>query len=1014
MKFLWYLVSGCAILASGLNAFSKTVYVDRGEWMSPEVSQRCRLPMKAHFQTDSPVLSLNGIWKFELLDSPDAGTPDFIKPSFNDGFWKNMPVPCMWEIHGLFDPVYRNIGYPWCGRFKVSPPFVPDQENYVGRYRRKFMIDKTWKGRDIILSIGSAVSNVRVWVNGKDVGYSEDSKLSADFDITEYVRYGENVICLEVMRWCDGTYLEDQDYWRMSGIARDVTITARPESRIDDIRVRASANGLFSIESVLTKGVKSVVYTISRQGEPDLVLKSLDGNASGVIANPALWSAESPELYHLKAETRGTSKPEVIELDFGFRDVAVKDGQLLVNGQPVLLKGVNRHEFSEDKGYVVSREDMIRDIKVMKQLNINAVRTCHYPDDPLWYDLCDKYGLYVIAEANIESHGMGYGANTLAIDPRFADAHMQRVQRAVQRDINHPSVIIWSLGNEAGNGENFYRAYDWVKSFDPTRPVQYERAVKDRNTDIYCPMYSSPHDCETYLLSNPSRPLILCEYSHGRGNCMGNLKDYWDLVRKYPLFQGGFIWDFADEALRRVVFDDSGTDHVWVYGGEFENDDQKDICGNCEGIVAADRTFHSHAWEVAHQYRPIITYSDPESAAFGVFNIFNENFFTGLEKYRLEWEVIHNGDVCKSGVMDDLEVEPRHTARVDLDFNAFDFAKGGDLYLNVRYVLKNDDGLLEAGHEIAHDQMLIFESVPSFVFKGGKTYVEAQGDDLHFTGKLSNGTKWDITFDGEDGFLSSYKVGDREFLQSSLRPAFGRAVTEKDLVRMRESQIENWFDPPYRVKSRGLYPGCKWRVVYDMKWLGELEIIYYVNADASIEVEEHLYDVVTDIPLMRFGMELSMSGKYSDIEFYGRGPHANYPDRNSSEMMGHYIQRVEDQFDYTYPRPQESGAHSDLRWFRILDRQGKGLEFMSADFFMASAMPFSWREYGIRDGAPKHSLEMRKFVHEGNREEGVTWVNVDLRQAGLGGVNQWSHPLLSKYDLPAQPYTFKFAIRPLL
>ena len=1014
MKYSRLIAAGMALMlclpCPAAKKGSKGVFAGKGDGLTPEVSQRKREPMRAYFHTDSPQLSLDGMWKFKLFDSPDARSLDFFKTSFNDAFWRDFPVPGIWEMEGLFDPVYVNIGYPWHNmNVRVEPPFVPDQGNYVGQYRRTFRLDSRWKGSQVFLHIGAATSNVGVWVNGEEVGYSEDSKLEACFDITEKVRSGENLIALEVFRWCDGTWLEDQDYWRMSGIARSVWLEARPKDRVDDLRIIAHADGSFTIEAELTENVKYVDYTISRDGTPLWTSHSLDGKASGILRNPALWTAETPNLYHLEARTPYSKKAfETIGLDFGFRDVAVSKGQLLVNGQPVLIKGVNRHEFSEKGGPIVTEEDMIRDIRVMKSLNINTVRTCHYPDDPRWYELCDRYGLYVIAEANIESHGMGYGEKSLARNPRFEAPHLERVSRAVRRDVNHPCIIVWSLGNEAGYGPNIEKCYYWVKRFDTTRPVQYERAELEYATDIYCPMYATPAQCEAYLDTNPDRPLILCEYAHGRGNTMGGLKDYWNLVTSYSKFQGGCIWDFADQAIPR-----KGEDgREWLaYGGEYPFDDAFDICGNCEGIVAADRSWHTHAHEVAHIYRNILTYADPNDAGFGRFQVFNDYFFTGLEKYRLEWELMADGRVLLDGRINDLDVSPQHTKRFDLDFNAYEIASvSQDIYLNVRYFLKEDDGLLPGGTEVAHDQILINEAVPSFVFKGGDTFVNEKGSDLVFEGRTPERIPWEIRFDVNTGAVRSYMVGGVQYLSEPIVPCFGRALTEKDRVYVMLHASGEWLYPEFKIKSMGLYPGCKLRIVLEAIGLGELDMLYYINADGTMEVEEKLRKVTAVSPMLRFGMEFAMPERFNRIDFYGLGPFPNYPDRQAAAMMGHYVQKVADQFDWSYPRPQECSTHGGLRWFKVLDESGQGLEFAAKDKFSASALPFPRREYDLSRGGYAHASELKQAVEDREAGSGATWIHLDGVQMGVGFVHDWAPA--PDCQVPAGDYTFQYIIRP--
>ena len=558
MKFhIWAFLSVALV-------FSQKSYADSEipAWQDPNVVEINRYPMTATFDVGGQKLSLNGMWDFKWYEKPADRETGFFKMGYDIAGWNTMPVPGLWELNGYGDPLYVNIGYPWRRWHKNTPPFVPSERNHVGQYRRTFCLDKSWDGKDIFLHIGSATSNVRVWINGKEVGYSEDSKLEARFDITRYVKSGENLIALEIFRWCDGTYLEDQDFFRFTGLARDTYVLSREKKRLEDINVVASADGKASIMIEVTKGVTAVDIEILEPSGKSVASERLPVNPTSVsdrrlpvvttvleVPQPKLWSAETPWLYTLKvASYDRKDQTETTEIEIGFRDVKIVGGQLLVNGKPVLIKGVNRHEINPYKGYIVSEEDIVKDILIMKQLNINAVRTSHYPNDPLWYSLCDRYGLYVIDEANIESHGMGYGGLTLAKDPQFEYAHLERNRRMLRRDFNHPSIITWSLGNEAGNGPNFVKAYQMMKELDGTRPVQYERAEHETNTDVFCPMYLNYEKSEKYVANNPAKPLIQCEYAHAMGNSMGGLKEYWDLIRKYPSYQGGYIWDFVDHS----------------------------------------------------------------------------------------------------------------------------------------------------------------------------------------------------------------------------------------------------------------------------------------------------------------------------------------------------------------------------------------------------------------------------------------------------------------------------------
>ena len=1014
------------------------------DWQNPNVFEINRMPMRASFVTDQQqTLSLNGLWKFHFNGTIEGRLRGFQAPAYDDSSWDDIPVPGLWEFSGYADPMYLNIGYPWRGHYTNNPPFPATEHNYVGQYRRRVTIDPAWIGKQICLNIGSATSNVRVWVNGKMVGYSEDSKLEARFDLTKYLKAGENLIALEIFRWCDGTYLEDQDFWRFAGIARGVEIYTREPERLEDVHVTADMQGRMTIDANVTKGIVQVDFDVVNAAGN--IVKSFTAKPSGgkvllegKVDRPALWSAEEPNLYTLKVRASGKKGlMESTSIDFGFRTVTIENVQLLVNGQPVLIKGVDRHELDATKGYIVSEEDMIRDIRIMKELNINAVRTCHYPDDPRWLSLCDRYGLYVVDEGNIESHGMGYkDGETLAQNPLFAAAHLIRDQRMVYRDFNHPSVIIWSLGNEAGNGPNFKACYEWIKSYDPSRPVQYERALldnltSDTNTDIYCPMYESPVDDAKYL-RHADKPLIQCEYAHAMGNSMGAFREYWDLIRSHPSYQGGFIWDFADQALR-VPSQAPGTDHIYAFGGDFNAYDPSDGSFNCNGIIAADRSFHPHAYEVRYQYRNILTFPGPRP---GVVRIVNEFFFRNLERYRLLWDMEADGIKVRSGVVEHLDIAPQAGATLDLGIGPL--PEGKVLTLNVHYVLKAQDGLLPAGHEVAYDQIVLREEAPEtptvpegLAHRSGNTF---SGTFTH-PGTLSPRTAtWEAVFDASTGALSSYKVDGVALLSEPVLPCFDRAQVENDLGAALHLELAAWRNltlQPERMEVReeaGHY-------VLESRFApiaGAAGVVvrYDIYADGSITVTESMLDAggLSKLPpLFRFGMAFAMPGRFSELDFFGLGPWENYPDRQSSALLGRYRQHVNEQYNYSYVRTQESGAHGGLRWLRLLDEGGNGLEVTAAKPFSASALPLSLRDLDViyndpdpahknhnnQFGAARHSLELKGKALEDQRTLGNTYVHIDQVQMGVGGVNSWGEWPLEQYRIPAAPRCFRFHLRPV-
>ena len=1043
-----------AALAAGFSSAA----ADMQDWQNPAVNQRNRLPMSTTFETGGLNLSLNGMWKFNWNETADSRPMDFFGISYNDEAWDEIPVPGLWELHGYGDPLYLNIGYAWRGHYENNPPYPAMEHNYVGQYRRTFVIDGEWAGKDIFLHIGSATSNVRVWVNGKEVGYSEDSKLEARFDITKYVKVGENLIALEIFRWCDGTYLEDQDFFRFSGLARDVYVYSREKKRLENIRFNGSASGDAALYAEVTKGVTSVEFSIMDPAGNEVASTMVNVNARNLSENglpcveaalkvPSVkqWTAETPWLYTLKvASYDKKGKTESTSVQVGFRTVEIVGGQLLVNGQPVLIKGVNRHEMNPYKGYVVSEADMVQDILIMKQLNMNAVRTCHYPDDPLWYSLCDKYGLYVIDEANIESHGMGYDERTLAKEPMYEQAHLERIRRMVQRDFNHPSVIIWSLGNEAGDGPNFDKGYAMVKEMDQSRPVHYERTFdyKDGrnspNTDIACPMYFRYEKCEEYVLSNPTKPLIQCEYAHAMGNSMGGFKEYWDLVRKYPQYQGGFIWDFVDQAQKWPVDPACGSDHVFIYGGDMNDYDPSDNSFCCNGVIAADRTLHPHAYEVAYQYRSILTSADSAEAFDGKVDVYNENFFIDLSRYMMEWDVEVDGVRVLAGIVPSLKVSPQETVKVDLGFDESAVAEAcgsadlseHDVYLNVRYVLKKADGLLPAGTEVAYDQLTLNEAaVKPFENASGLPVYEKDGDLVTFSGLMTYAgvlsdriLPWKAVFDASEGALAAYELGGRSLMAESLVPCFTRAATENDLGAKLDKKQAVWRFPELKLSSFDVEEsdGCYVvSVAYEpIAEAAAVSMKYFVYADGTIAAVESLKDagkLSECYALPRFGMQMAMPGEYSTLEYFGNGPFENYADRNSSALIGHYVQRVEDQYHYGYVRPQESGTKTGIKWMKILDDNGAGFEITSDVRFSASALPFSVEQLDVRTlgNDQAHSLELKSMAHENKRSLGKTYVNFDLRQMGLGCVNSWGAVPRPEYMIPAAEYDFFFILRPV-
>lgn len=1024
----------CCLAALGWAAIQAQTF---NEWRDPEVNSVNRSDMHTHYfayasadeakagvkEHSTNFMTLNGFWKFNRVRHADARPTDFYQVNFNDKGWDNLKVPAVWELNGYGDPIYVNVGYAWRNQYKNNPPYVPVENNHVGSYRKEIVVPADWKGKEIFAHFGSITSNMYLWVNGRYVGYSEDSKLEAEFNLTNYLKPGKNLIAFQVFRWCDGSYLEDQDFFRYSGVGRDCYLYAREKKYIRDIRVTPDLDsqykdGTLNI-TVNLKGNATIALNLTdSQGNP-VATTELKGN--GVlntdfsVPDPAKWTAETPNLYTLTATLKnGNNTIEVIPIKVGFRKIELKGGQILVNGQPVLFKGANRHEMDPDGGYVVSVERMIQDIKVMKQLNINAVRTCHYPDDNRWYDLCDQYGLYVVAEANIESHGMGYGDKTLAKNPDYAKAHLERNQRNLQRNFNHPSVIFWSLGNEAGMGPNFERCYTWIKNEDQSRAVQYEQAGTGEFTDIYCPMYAGYNWCERYSKDDQKqKPLIQCEYAHAMGNSQGGFKEYWDMVRKYPKFQGGFIWDFVDQSCHWKTKEGVA---IYGYGGDFNKYDASDnnFCDN--GLISPDRVPNPHAYEVGYFYQNIWT--TPADIAKGEINIYNENFFCDLSGYYLEWQLLADGEVLQTGIVSDLKVSPQETAKLQLPLDIENIPSGTELLLNVSYKLKSAETLLAAGTTIAYNQLSIRGyKAPELSLKNKRssniaiTVPDFQDNDWKYL--IVNGENFTIEFNKHTGYLCRYDVNDMPLMEngSALTPNFWRAPTDNDFGAKLQNKYAVWKNPDLKLISLKHAIENSQAVVraeYDMKAVdGKLFLTYTINNTGTVKVTQKMIadksKKVSD--MFRFGLQLRMPVTFTEIEYYGRGPGENYADRNNAAMIGKYRQTVEEQF-YPYIRPQETGTKTDVRWWRLLDISGRGLQFVADAPFSASALNYTIES--LDDGAGKdqrHSSEVEK--------SDFTNFCIDKVQMGLACVNSWGTLPLEKYRLPYQDYEFSFIMSPV-
>ena len=1019
-KKIYTICACCALLvtASSPAALHADVPPATAAWQDPLVNQQNRMPRRAvffAFESEQKALgdkthsvrymSMEGMWRFLFSRNHQQAPAKFYEQRYDDSEWTDFPVPGLFELNGYGDPVYKNIGYAWSTTFKSNPPYIGETNNYTGSYRRWFTLPKEWEGQKVFFHVGSATSNLQLWVNGHFVGYSEDSKVAAEFDITRYLRKGTNLIAMRVMRWCDGSYVEDQDFWRLTGICREVYLYATPKSHIEDVVIGQDfldGRGLLDIHVKIADSTGTTLEARLTDDSGSTVARGLHA----VVADAKPWTAETPNLYTLWLTLyRDTQLLEVVRLHVGFRHIEVSNGQLTVNGQPILIKGVNRHELDPDGGYEVSVERMIEDIRLMKQLNINAVRTCHYPDDPRWYDLCDKYGLYVTAEANLESHGMGYGDKTLAVRDDFTLMHIERNEGNVMTLRNHPSVIVWSLGNEAGYGPNFEKAYQWVKRTDATRPCQYEQAKTSGLTDIFCPMYYDYADCEQYASHTQQRPLIQCEYAHAMGNSLGGFKEYWELVRRYPCYQGGYIWDFADQGLR----DKSPVTgrEIFTYGGDYGRYPASDYNFNNNGLVSPDRRLNPHAYEVGYYYQDIwITSLIPED---GRLEVFNENFFRTLDDVELEWMVGDlTGTIAVGGCAPQQHLQIVDAALAKTIRRVMARNSDEEVTAQFRFRLKTPRPLQEQGQVVARQQFIL-RPYPFPTITEGDAPVATEETDSYVRLDAGGTT---MTVGKQTGWIDYLDVDGQPMLidRQSVTPEFWRAPTDNDYGAGLPREMSVWRHPQMTLTQVSA-TGNRVVSVFELPAVrGTLTMTYTLQSSGEVTVRQQLavspQDSVSD--MFRFGVQLQMPRQYAEVTYYGRGPIENYVDRHSSQFLGVYHRSVADEY-YPYVRPQESGNHTDVRWFAVHDATGRGLEFYSNAPMEASALHFLTDD--LDDGAVKEKPWGR---HSGDLvERPLTQVHIQQRQYGLGCVNSWGAKPLEAYRLPCRDYDFTFVIRPV-
>lgn len=1070
--FVTLSMAGLAMVAFGarkpkaaIKSSVKTVAIQQPtftEWHDLQVNEINRLPLHTmHFAYDPNdfpgtgaeyldkkksmnYLSLEGTWKFNWVANADERPTDFYKTDLDDSKWNNIQMPGNWEMLGYGQPEYVNVGFAWRGHFDQQPPAVPTKDNHVGSYRREINIPSNWDGKRVIAHFGSVTSNIYLYVNGKFAGYAEDSKVAAEFDITPFLKKGKNLIAFQTFRWCDGSWCEDQDFWRLSGPARENYLYARSKDhRLLDVRVETELKNNYK-DGFLNITAKVQGNTLAYFGlyDPDgkeVIVTGTDNVRNGVakyqlrVKNVRKWSAETPNLYTLVVspiQNGGMYLPyEIVQVKVGFRKVEIKNKQFLVNGQPVLLKGADRHEIDPDEGYNVSEQRMIQDIMMMKRMNINAVRTSHYPNDPRWYDLCDKYGLYVVAEANQESHGFQYGDDAAAKKPEFAKQIMERNQHNVSMFYNHPSIVTWSMGNETVMGDNFLKAYKWIKSQDKTRPVQYEQARRGEGTDIFCPMYYPVSACEKYAKDpNSPMPLIQCEYNHTMGNSGGNLSDYWDLIRKYPILQGGFDWDFVDQALHRNIVkpmsilpykmnNEELRKIEYCYGGDYNKYDPSDNNFNCNGIIGPDRQMNPHAYEVAYQYQNI--WAKMVNAETGEVSVHNENFFRDLSNYALAWSLEEDGVETQNGTIADLDVPAQQTKNFTIPYDKSKI-KGKEVFLNIDFRLKEAEPLLTAGQVMAYAQLPV---VTKQACSGDCSKMLAQGHGkkkMKLAAKKNNVvavTTPNLTFkiDRSTGLISEYAYNGKSLLGEggTLKPNFWRAPTDNDMGAGLQKKFKAWKNPQMNLKNIDVKKDKKTNSVtiltsFDMPEVqGQMDITYVVFANTgAVKVTEDFKATegakVSD--MFRFGMLMQMPYTMEKSNYYGRGPIENYSDRKDCMRIGVYTDDADNQY-FPYIRPQESGTKSDIRWWKQTDATGLGLQVKSCTPFYASAIHFDTEE--LDDGDDKeqrHSFDLKKSK--------FTNLFLDSAHMGVGGENSWGAWPLEKYRVHYGNKTFTFTLIP--
>ncbi len=985
----------------------------------------------------SNYLLLNGLWKFDWQRSPNDKPMGFEQNNFNDSNWSHIPVPGNWETEGFGYPIYLDERFP----FTTTWPNVPKDYNPIGSYRKPFALPKSWQDKQVFLHIGAAKSSLDVWLNGKKVGFSQGSKTPAEFDITEYIQDKDNLLALQIRRWTDASYLESQDMLRISGIERDVYLYATPKQHIFDFHAKPTLNKSF------TKGELSVDVTLknysNRKSKQIVELQLLDPNSDmkflvnkhakvtikadgsaelslkGKVNAPALWSAETPNLYTLLVNLKDAQGNiiESVRNDIGFRHLEVINSQLTINGKAITIRGVDRHETDPIHGHVVSKTSMEKDIKLMKAFNINAVRSSHYPNNPYWYELTDKYGLYVIDEANIESHPLAIDKKTqIGNEMSWLPAHLDRTKRMFERDKNHPSIIIWSLGNEAGEGKVFEATYKWLKDNDNSRLVQYEPAGEEHYTDVFAPMYPSIERLIKYAESNPKRPGIMIEYAHAMGNSVGNLKDYWKVIEKYDVLQGGFIWDWVDQSLEYT--NESGSKY-WAYGKDFHPDLPSDGNFLNNGLMNPNREPHPHAYEVKKVYQAIRFHKDDSLNQFSVENRYD---FIDIAQYDLHWKIEADGKLFAQGQQTLPSIKPNKSANITLALPKLPATDNKEYFITLTAVLPAPQGLLPTGHELAFEQ---FKLPVKFIASSQKTSTEKMkkvqdsNTELTFSNINTN-----VTFDKKSGWLSQYQHKKQNLLIAPLTANFWRAPTDNDLGNGMQKWASLWQTASDKLQlttlvSNKVSQGFKVSATYNPKGFeGSYQVDYLINNNGQVQVTSHLsIKAGQELPnLPRLGMQLTMPGEFKQLSWFGRGPHESYADRKTSAAISLYKSLVNDQIHH-YSRPQENANKTDVRWIALKNSNGSGLLAVGEQVLNASAWPYKQSDIDFiagKDGSESASGLVPVTTKHGAEVpmRDLVTVNIDHKQMGVGGDTSWGRLVHAQYTIPAKDYKYSFTLVP--